>query len=72
MDSVIVIFILISKCNISHFVIQSDPSARYPVMVFVHGGSYQVGAGNHFDGSVPAQYDTVVVVINYRLGPFGR
>ncbi|KAL6424369.1 hypothetical protein ACFW04_009865 [Cataglyphis niger] len=42
---------------------------RYPVIVFVHGESYEWSSGNPYDGSVLASYGGVVVVtINYRLG----
>ncbi|OAD58490.1 Neuroligin-4, X-linked [Eufriesea mexicana] len=42
---------------------------RYPVIVFVHGESYEWSSGNPYDGSVMASYGGVVVVtINYRLG----
>lgn len=44
----------------------------YPVIVFLHGGSYQVGSGNYYDGSVLASNRVVIVIINYRLGPFGE
>jgi len=40
-------------------------------MVFVHGGSYEVGAGRMVDGSVLAQFGVVVVTFNYRLGALG-
>lgn len=46
---------------------------RYPVIVFVHGESYEWGSGNPYDGSVLASYGGVVVVtINYRLGILGE
>ncbi|KDR08664.1 Neuroligin-1, partial [Zootermopsis nevadensis] len=45
---------------------------RYPVLVFVHGESYEWNSGNPYDGSVLASYGGVVVVtINYRLGVLG-
>ncbi|XP_076644775.1 neuroligin 3 [Halictus rubicundus] len=45
---------------------------RYPVIVFVHGESYEWSSGNPHDGSVLASYGGVVVVtINYRLGILG-
>jgi len=50
---------------------ESSPGERHPVMVFVHGGSYEVGAGRMVDGSVLAQFGVVVVTFNYRLGAFG-
>ena len=48
-----------------------NPRERYPVMLFVHGGSYEVGAGRMVDGSVLAQYGVIVVTFNYRLGALG-
>ena len=50
----------------------SDPGERYPVMVFVHGGSYEVGAGRTVDGNVLAQFGVIVVTFNYRLGALGK
>ncbi|KAI8430428.1 hypothetical protein MSG28_000705 [Choristoneura fumiferana] len=46
-----------------------DAVARYPVLVFVHGESYEWSSGNAYDGSVLASHaGLVVVTINYRLG----
>jgi len=46
---------------------------KYPVMVFVHGESYEWNSGNPYDGSVLASYGQVLVVtINYRLGILGE
>jgi para-nitrobenzyl esterase len=48
--------------------------ARRPVMVWIHGGGFTIGAGSQeiYNGSVLAQRGKVVVVtINYRLGPLG-
>jgi len=42
------------------------------VMVYIHGGSYRAGSGNVYVGHVVAQYDVIVVTINYRLGLLGR
>ena len=43
-----------------------------PVMVWVHGGSFDTGTGNLYDGSKLARENGVVVVsLNYRLGPLG-
>ncbi len=46
---------------------------RRPVMVWIHGGGFALGAGSQFvyDGSRLCQRDVVVVTINYRMGPFG-
>jgi carboxylesterase type B len=41
-------------------------------MVYIHGGSYVSGTANDYTGHVLARYDVVVVIINYRLGVFGK
>lgn len=50
----------------------ADNGRRYPVVLYIHGESYEWGSGNLYDGSVLASYaDQVVVTINYRLGVLG-
>jgi para-nitrobenzyl esterase len=47
---------------------------KRPVMVWIHGGAFTIGAGSQaiYDGSTLARRgDVVVVGINYRLGPLG-
>lgn len=47
---------------------------RRPVMVWIHGGAFVIGAGSQmlYDGAPLARRgDVVVVTINYRLGVFG-
>ncbi|HIV72907.1 MAG TPA: carboxylesterase family protein [Candidatus Aquabacterium excrementipullorum] len=45
---------------------------KRPVIVWVHGGAFQVGTGDQYDGSVMAtKTGAIVVTINYRLGAFG-
>ncbi len=48
-------------------------SERLPVMVFIHGGAFTVGAGGWlaYDGSDLVAHDVIAVAINYRLGPLG-
>ncbi|MEV7791170.1 carboxylesterase family protein [Streptomyces sp. NPDC087512] len=51
-----------------------DPAGRRSVLVYVHGGGWQVGAGSvpTFDGARLAAAGGIVVVnFNYRLGMFG-
>ncbi|KAJ4436479.1 hypothetical protein ANN_16510 [Periplaneta americana] len=52
--------------TVSQFGAGSEP---LPVIVYVHGESYEWNSGNPYDGSVLASYGHVVVVtINFRLG----
>jgi len=46
---------------------------RRPVMVWIHGGGFVIGAGSQaiYSGARLAERDVVVVTINYRLGAFG-
>lgn len=48
-------------------------SARLPVMVWIHGGSYQrdTSLNPHWDGATLARSGAVVVSMNYRLGVEG-
>ncbi len=47
--------------------------SRRPVMVWIHGGAFMIGAGSQsvYDGEALAARDVVLVTINYRLGAFG-
>ena len=52
----------------------ASPEAPRPVLVWVHGGAFETGAGSapwYDGGSLASRYDMVVVTINYRLGIFG-
>ena len=46
-------------------------SASLPVMFYIHGGSYELGAAVLFPSDILALHGLVIVVIQYRLGPFG-
>lgn len=55
-----------------------SPAARsqplpLPVMVWLHGGGYTIGAGSlpPYDGKALASRGVVVVTVNYRLGHLG-
>ena len=50
----------------------SDPDKKYPVLIFIHGGRFLVGASNDYAPNVlVGTNDVIVVSINYRLSVFG-
>lgn len=63
--------------SLSPFAISFIPSAavqekKLPVLVFIHGESFEWNSGNPYDGTVLASYgDMIVVTLNYRLGILG-
>jgi para-nitrobenzyl esterase len=47
---------------------------KRPVMVWIHGGAYNMGSGSsamHPGQTLPKRGDVVFVSLNYRLGPLG-
>ena len=46
-------------------------SLSLPVLFYIHGGAYRNGAAVTFPSDILALQGVVVVVIQYRLGPFG-
>ena len=46
-------------------------SLSLPVMVYIHGGGYEFGTAITYPGDILVQQGVVLVVIQYRLGPFG-
>jgi len=55
-------------CDVS----AKNDTVLLPVVVFVHGETYEQGTGNAYDGSVMAAYGHVIVItLNYRLGVLG-
>jgi para-nitrobenzyl esterase len=51
----------------------SRPQTPVPVMVYIHGGAFTLGASREelYDGSALAHAGMVVVSMNYRLGALG-
>lgn len=50
----------------------AEGGKKHPVLLYIHGESYDWGSGNPYDGSVLASYtDQVIVTMNYRLGVLG-
>ncbi|HEY2470256.1 MAG TPA: carboxylesterase family protein [Terracidiphilus sp.] len=51
---------------------QDQDQPRFPVMIWIHGGSLVQGAGNFYDPTPLVKNGNVIVVtINYRLGALG-
>ncbi|PFX33848.1 Neuroligin-4, X-linked [Stylophora pistillata] len=48
-----------------------DSKKLYPVMVYIHGGGYEVGTPVVSPGDIVPLWGVVLVTIQYRLGPFG-
>jgi len=50
-----------------------DGASKQPVMVWIHGGSHQAGAGSSdfYQANGLVEKGVVLVTFNYRLGPFG-
>ncbi|UVE17214.1 carboxylesterase family protein [Pseudomonas sp. LS44] len=47
-------------------------SSKLPVMVWIHGGGFQVGSARNYDATEYAnQHNVVVVSTNYRMGAMG-
>lgn len=52
---------------------KNNPSSNLPVIVFLHGESFEWNSGNSYDGSILASYGRVIVItLNYRLGALGK
>lgn len=47
---------------------------KYPVLVFIHGGAFMMGSGKStvLKPHNMLNNDIVLVLINYRVGPFGK
>ncbi|CAG7719977.1 unnamed protein product [Allacma fusca] len=48
-----------------------NSKALLPVIVYIHGGGFQMGSSQKFDGRRFMDQEIVLVVIQYRLGIFG-
>lgn len=59
-----------STLNVNVFTPHPDPSAKMPVLVYIHGGGFVSGspASPWYDGAAFARDGVVTVVISYRLG----
>jgi len=51
---------------------KNGTTSGLPVVMFIHGETYEIGTGNAYDGSVLASFGQVIVItLNYRLGVLG-
>ena len=51
--------------------VRSSGEGGLPVLVWIHGGRFTLGAGRDYDGTKLAAEGLVVVTVNHRLGAFG-
>lgn len=51
--------------------VRKADTARFPVILWIHGGCFQYGTGNIFGAKYLADKDVILVTINYRLGSLG-
>ena len=49
-----------------------EKQVSLPVMIWIHGGSYEVGGSDDFRPDHFMDEDVVLVVMNYRLSSFGN
>lgn len=65
-DFIIYLYFFVTDTSKGH------KARKFPVIVYIHGESYEWNSGNPYDGSVLASYGGVIfVTINYRLGILG-
>lgn len=61
-----------SKLSLAVYTPEVKPDEKKPVMVWIHGGGWQFGSAESYNGAALAKYgDVVVVVLSYRLALFG-
>lgn len=49
-----------------------DPSKKYDVIVYIHGGGFMIGSGHTLNAKYMMDKDWLVVSFNYRLGILGE
>ncbi|KPJ19593.1 Neuroligin-4, Y-linked [Papilio machaon] len=51
---------------------REQKSKKFPVLVFIHGDSFEWSSGNPYDGRILAAYGNIMVItVNFRLGILG-
>ncbi len=61
-------------CQYLNLVVPKESEGKnYPVLIYIHGGSFTGGSSNeaHINGEEFARAGVIFVSFNYRLGPFG-
>lgn len=60
-------------CNRVLLSFQNKTQNKFPILLYIHGGSNEVGMGAMFDGDVLAGFGQIIVItFNYRLGALGK
>ena len=56
-----------SKLSLAVYTPEVEPEVKKPVMVWIHGGGWQFGSAESYNGAALAKYgDVVVVLLSYR------
>lgn len=51
---------------------KKDTKTFFPVFVYIHGGGYTHGSGEHYSPQYFMKNNSIILVtLNYRLGPLG-
>ncbi|XP_014223177.1 venom carboxylesterase-6-like [Trichogramma pretiosum] len=53
------------------YVPQVERAGPLPVVVYIHGGAFQMGSGNLYGAKYIMDKNVIFVTLNYRLGPLG-
>lgn len=45
----------------------TEENAKYPVMVYIHGGAYQTGSGNDYGPDFLLEQNVIVVSVSFKV-----
>lgn len=55
-----------------HYLQGKATGPGFPVLVYLHGGAFEYGGASAYNGTSLARQGVLVVILNYRLGVFGK
>lgn len=61
------------ETDVVHNFVSDQKPKKFPILVFIHGDSFEWSSGNPYDGRILASYGNIMVVtVNFRLGILGK